>query len=143
MLNFSFSEKGLGLVSPPHFVYGFSRKMLFMLYSLNWLNFIAWLSLLLKIFGNTCITIVCLPGCDIINFEINLIFLIKPFCYNAKKARQKLKYLENEKSFWGEISIFHHFWRVFSCQKLSETWQCTFNSDLKTFEYRNSEPFCC
>ena len=26
MLNFSFSEKGLGLVSPPHFVYGFSRK---------------------------------------------------------------------------------------------------------------------
>ena len=27
MLNFNFSEKGLGLVSPPHFVYDFSRKM--------------------------------------------------------------------------------------------------------------------
>ena len=27
MLNFSFSEKGLELVSPPHFVYDFSRKM--------------------------------------------------------------------------------------------------------------------
>ena len=27
MLNFNFSEKGLGLVSPPYFVYDFSRKM--------------------------------------------------------------------------------------------------------------------
>ena len=27
MLNFSFPEKGLGLVSPPHFVYDFSRVM--------------------------------------------------------------------------------------------------------------------
>ena len=35
MLNVSFSEKGLGLVSPPHFVYGFPRKMFFMLYSLT------------------------------------------------------------------------------------------------------------
>ena len=54
-----------------------------------------------------CITIVCLPGCDVIKFEINLIFLIKPFSYIIKKSRQKLKYLENEKSFGREIkSIF-------------------------------------
>ena len=26
MLNFNFSEKGLGLVSQPHFVYDFSKK---------------------------------------------------------------------------------------------------------------------
>ena len=26
MLNFNFSEKGLGLVFPPHFVYDYSRK---------------------------------------------------------------------------------------------------------------------
>ena len=38
-------------------------------------------------------------GCDVINFEINLIFLIKPFFYMTKKSRQKLKYLENDKSF--------------------------------------------
>ena len=30
MLNFNFSEKGLGLVSPPHFVNDFSRKMFLM-----------------------------------------------------------------------------------------------------------------
>ena len=48
MLDFSFSERGLGLVSSPHFVYDFFRKM-FMLHSINWPNFIVRLSLLLKI----------------------------------------------------------------------------------------------
>ena len=46
-------------------------------------------------------------GCDAVNCEVNLIFLIKPF---FKKSRRKWKYLENEKSFQGTIkSIFHHF----------------------------------
>ena len=36
---------------------------------------------------------VCYPGCDVIKFEINLIFLIKPFRYMRKKSRQKRKYL--------------------------------------------------
>ena len=35
MLNFNFSEKGLGLVSPPDFVYDCSRKMFPMLDSIN------------------------------------------------------------------------------------------------------------
>ena len=35
MLNFDFSEKGLGLVSAPHFGYDFSRKMFIMLYLLT------------------------------------------------------------------------------------------------------------
>ena len=32
MLNFEFLEKGLGIVSPPHFVYEFSRIMFLKLY---------------------------------------------------------------------------------------------------------------
>ena len=97
ILNFNFSEKGLGLVSPPHFVYDFSRKMFLMLHSINWPNFIVWLLLLLEILGNMCITIFCLPGCD-------------HFATLPKKSRQKVKHLENEKSFWREIeNIFHHF----------------------------------
>ena len=44
------------------------------------------------------------PHCDVINFEINLAFLIKPFFYKAKEvstkaSKQKFKYLENEKIF--------------------------------------------
>ena len=35
MLNFGFLDKGLGKVSPAHFVSDFSTKMFLMLYSLN------------------------------------------------------------------------------------------------------------
>ena len=49
MLNFNFSEKVLGLVSPPHFAYDFSRKRFFILHFINCLNFIVWLPLLFEI----------------------------------------------------------------------------------------------
>ena len=66
MLNFYFLYKGLGMVSPGHFVYDFSTKMFLMLYSINRFLFlffsifisIAWLPLLLEIFDNMCIAIV-------------------------------------------------------------------------------------
>ena len=97
--------------------------MFLMLHSINWPNFIVWLSLLLEIIGNRCIRFVCLSGCDVIKIGIYLIFLIKPSCYITKKSRQKLKYLENKNSFLGEMkSIFHHIKRGFSCQKMSQTW---------------------
>ena len=35
MLNFDPVEKGLEIVSPPHFVYDFSRKIFLMLNSIN------------------------------------------------------------------------------------------------------------
>ena len=61
------------------------------------------------------IAIVCFPGCEVINFEINFIFLIKLFFYITRKSRQKFKYLEYEESFKGEIkSIFNHFKTAFS-----------------------------
>ena len=63
-----------------------------------------------------------------LDFEINLIFLIEPFSYMTKKWKKKSKYLENKKSFKGEIkSIFHLFERAFRCQKLSQTLECAFN----------------
>ena len=51
-------------------------------------------------------------GFDVINFEINLTFQIRLIFYMAQKSKQKFKYLENEKSFQGEIiiiNIFHNF----------------------------------
>ena len=59
MLNFDFLDKGLGIVSPAHFVYNFSTKMFLMLYSINGPNFVAWLPLLLEILGNICFEILC------------------------------------------------------------------------------------
>ena len=52
MLNFDFLDKGVGIVSPAHFVYDFSTKLFLVLYSINWPNFITWLPLLLEILGN-------------------------------------------------------------------------------------------
>ena len=51
---------------------------------------IAWLFLLLEILVNICIVIVCQSGCGVINFEINLIFLIKPFLLHKQKFKTKI-----------------------------------------------------
>ena len=83
----------------PHFLHDFWKKMLLLLYSINWQSLIVWLSLLRKILGNMCIVIVFYPGCDVINFEINLISLIKPFFCMNNKSKQKFTYLKNKKRF--------------------------------------------
>ena len=85
MLDFDFLGKGLGIVAPQNFAHIFSGKMFLVLYFINWANFIVWFPVLLEILGNKCIEIVSFPGCDVISFNINLIFLIKPFFYVTKK----------------------------------------------------------
>ena len=57
----------------------------------------------IEVFGKTCVAIVCDQFCDVINFEIYLSFLIKPFSSMAKSSKQKLKYLKKEGSFSCEI----------------------------------------
>ena len=127
-------RKGSGNSSPRHFLNDFSRNMFFILYSINWPNFIVWLPVILELLDNIFIEIICFPGCDVINFEINLTFLIKLFFYITKKSRHKFKYLQNEKSFSGEIkSIFHLFKRAFSRQNLSQTRECAFKHLFLTF----------
>ena len=99
ILNFNFPEKFLGLASPLDILHDLSRKMFLMLYSIDWQNFIIWLALLLEILSNTYITIVCYLDCDVIKFETNLIFLIKPFCYMTKKSRKKINILRPKRAF--------------------------------------------
>ena len=72
MLNFDFLDKGLGIVSPAHFVYDFQQKC------------------------PSCYILltdqISLHGCLYflrywaICVEINLLFLIKPFFYMIKKS---------------------------------------------------------
>ena len=54
-----------------------------------------------------CIATVCEPSCDVIDFEIEFILLIKPFFYMTKKSIQKFKYLENEKSILSALSALN------------------------------------
>ena len=46
--------------------------------------------------GNMCIVIVCYYIYAVINFEICLSFLVKPFSYLTENLEQKFKYLKNE-----------------------------------------------
>ena len=116
MLNFDFLEKRLGIVSALYIVHDFSRKIFLMLYSINPLttnvpyhietsqliyiaNFIAWLLLLVEILMNICIATVCEPGCDVIIFEVDFIFLIKPIFYIPKSLEKNLNILRTKRAF--------------------------------------------
>ena len=63
--HFDFLEKGLEKVFPPR-LYDFSTKTWLMLYSINWLNFIVSISLLLEILGNMYIVIACFQVSDVL-----------------------------------------------------------------------------
>ena len=78
-------KRGLKLLSLSHFLCSFWGKIFLLSYSTNWPNFIDWLPLFCEILGNIRIAIVCKPSCDVINFEINLIFLIKPLLLHDQK----------------------------------------------------------
>ena len=106
----------LELVSLPHFLDDF-RKYISHTFFIDWPNFIAWLSLLFQILGNMRIVIICCPVPDVIIFEINHSFMIKPLFYITKKPGQKFKHLKNEKGF---LTLKKHFSLLLKSFQLSE-----------------------
>ena len=104
MLNSDFLVNVLE-VSPPHFVHDFSRKLFLMLYSINWPNIIAWLLLLFEVLGNMFIVINYLPGCDVINFEINLNFLIS-FSTWPRSQNKNLNIFRTKRAFKVKLKAF-------------------------------------
>ena len=50
-----------------------------------------------------CTAIVCSPGCDVKNFKINLIFLIKLFLYISKSQKKNVNILATSKT-WTQTS---------------------------------------
>ena len=109
MFNFDF-KKGSGSSFSTTFSVWFSRKIFFILHSINYTNFIVWLPLLhWDISKNVCCNF-RYQFCDVINFEIYLSFLTKPFSSMSKSSEQKLKYLKKERTFSGEMkTIFRLF----------------------------------
>ena len=69
-----------------------------------------------------CVVIVCQPGCGVINFEINLVFLTKPFSPHDQNVKTKnLNILRTKRALRDKIkSIFHQYSKTF-CQKVSQT----------------------
>ena len=92
---FWFFIKRSGTSFLPYFRYDFPRKVIRMLYSINWPNFIVWLFSLLEILGHMCIAIICCSAYDVINFEINCSFHIKTLFYITQTLGKKCKNLKN------------------------------------------------
>ena len=124
-----------GLVSRSQFVYDFSGKMFLILYSINWLNFIVRLFLLLETRGNVCIAVVYFPSCNVINFEINLIFLIKPFFYIAKKSRQNLNVLRTKRAFRWNKKHFSSILKDFHLSKIVSVLRVCYWYENKRMEW--------
>ena len=72
----------------------------------------------------------CYPGCEVKNFEINLIFLIKLLFCLTKKSREKVKYFEKEKSFlkWNK-KHFSSILKSIQLLKLSQSWEFAFKTN--------------
>ena len=72
-------------------------------------------------------------------------FSNQQFFHVTKKSWQKLKYLQNERSFWDEIkSIFHHFYRAFNKADtiFFGRWESGFKGfELHLFQFRFPPPF--
>ena len=96
-LNFDFLEKCLGIVSSLHYILWtiFQQKYLSCyILSTDQIS----LPFLYEILVNVCFAIIFWLGCDVISFEINLIFLIKPLLYMSKKSRQNLNILRTRRA---------------------------------------------
>ena len=91
--------------------------MFLILLFINWSNLIMSLPLVLEILSNMCIAIVCIPGCDIINFEINLIFLTKPFSTWPKSQDINLNILRTKRDFKMKKKAFFIIFKGLSVAK--------------------------
>ena len=78
MLNFDFLEKSL-VVSSTHFAYDLKKNRFLMLYSIKVSFSDCFYFLTYK--AICALQLFVSPSCDVIDFEINLTFLIKPFFY--------------------------------------------------------------
>ena len=114
------AKGGLELDSLAHLLHDFWRKRFLLLYCMTWPNIIVWLPLLREILGNMCIVIVCWPGCDAINVEINLIFLIKLFSAWPKRQGKNLNILKTKELLRWNKEHFPLFLKDFHWSKLNK-----------------------
>ena len=56
-----------------------------------------------------CTVFVCFPGCDLVKFEINLIFLIKPFSRMTKHLDKNLNILRMNQASKVKQKVFFIF----------------------------------
>ena len=77
-----------------------------------------------------CVLIICQPGCDVIYFKINFIFLIKPFLLHAQKVNTKLEISRERK----ELLIWNkkHFLIIFEGLSLKQIKKIVLEDESQT-----------
>ena len=124
------------LVSLPHFPHNFWRKIFFLLCSINWPNFIVWLTLLCEILGNMCIAIVCKPGCDAMNFEVHLIFLTLFFLHDQKVLTKTLNILRTKRAFKVKSKAIFIIFKELSIKQITQIFLEGERPTLTAFYYQ-------
>ena len=112
---FFFKKKKAGqeLISLPHFIHDFCRKISLYILLTDQVSLSGCLYFVR--YWVICVVIVCYPGCDVINFEINLIFLIKSFFLHDQSSKNS-NILRTKRDFKPKKSI-HHFLKAFYWSK--------------------------
>ena len=83
--------RGLELVSLPHFPHNFWTKIFLLLYSINGSNFIVCCLYFVRYWAICVLQLFFKPVCDVMNFEVNLGFLITPFFLHDQNVATKTK----------------------------------------------------
>ena len=132
ILNFYFSQEGLGLASPPYFLHVFFFKNYFSFHVL--LNEQISLSFCLtEMLDNRCIVIICCPVVNVLNFEINQSPLIILFLFSFL-GLDKIWKREGEKLMG--LGTLCQLWELHISGKAALTcWRvkCGKTASLKTF----------
>ena len=86
--------------------------------------FIVWLPLILEILVNMCILIVCWSGCDVINFEINL--LLVPIQQWKHQNNVENQFTFNNKNQWLRFGVWPNFIRcsvsIVDFEQINDGW---------------------
>ena len=109
-VQFLFFRKESGNSYSTTFCVWFFNKMLPILNSINWPNFTAWLPFLLEILDNMCIAIAFFTDSNVINFEINPIYLIKSFFTLTSIEDKDLNISRTKEFLWSNKK---HFFIIF------------------------------
>ena len=100
------------------FYASFWQKNISHVIPIDWPNFIVWLPLLHDILGNMCIANVCFSDCDVINFEINVSFLIKWF-FCMTKIQEPKELLRWNKNHFASLLNSSQLLKIVSDMRLS------------------------
>ena len=93
--------------------------MFYLWYSADWPNFIVWLPLLCEILSNIGIAIACKPGCDVMNFQVNLNLFNQAVFHTWPKCRDKnLNILRMERAFKMKWKAFFIIFKGLSINQI-------------------------